>query len=127
MKSQRRRRTSSMRRPRRAIPSPQEGSGNEGFMGEFMICPRSEPWCLESRDNCLQNAQVIAYMTSGTENRSTEHIMNISVLFSVHNVTSTLIHAQGRTFLLQLSCPCRAGTAIRVTRVTREKGLSQDV
>eukprot|EP00983_Pelagomonas_calceolata_P027027 849062-Pelagomonas_calceolata.AAC.2 len=35
MGSQRRRRTSSKRRPRRAIQSPQEGSGNENSMGSL--------------------------------------------------------------------------------------------
>eukprot|EP00983_Pelagomonas_calceolata_P045221 1139621-Pelagomonas_calceolata.AAC.1 len=50
MGSQRQSRTSNKRRPGRAIKSPQEGSGNEGYgvpvvgMGESEIHPRTEPY-----------------------------------------------------------------------------------
>eukprot|EP00983_Pelagomonas_calceolata_P071076 1151045-Pelagomonas_calceolata.AAC.10 len=44
MESQRRRMTSSMRRPRRAIPSPQEGSGKEGPLGSLCELSCSLLW-----------------------------------------------------------------------------------
>eukprot|EP00983_Pelagomonas_calceolata_P076908 1153629-Pelagomonas_calceolata.AAC.3 len=69
MGSQRQRRTSSMHRSSRAIPSPQEGSGNEvRGLTDSAVSDRV--------------SGVSAYMTSGAENGSTEHVMDTSDMAS---------------------------------------------